>query len=185
MDADLIEIEQVVHQAHIPVRGPARTDVTEDRAALSCQVLCAQRRDRTRPDIGDCACVHDGDRRPGLRVHQVEDAQLGGQVFLVVVHEIAHHFDPRQPERLDHPSQHIEVPVSRILGHKVHARLDDDLAIALCPQGGLDSREDLVLGQRQRLDVGAVDVGDVNLPQLDTSGLVFECRLSDGPRATP
>jgi hypothetical protein len=45
----------------------------------------------------------------------------------------------------------------------MHARLDDGLAAALRRESGLDRRDDLAVGQRERRDVGRVEVVEVEL----------------------
>ena len=45
----------------------------------------------------------------------------------------------------------------------MHARLDHRLAAALRGEAGLDRGEDLVVGQRERRDVGPVEVVEIEL----------------------
>ena len=54
------------------------------------------------------------------------------------------------------------MPVHGRVGHQVHARLDHGLAAALRREPCLDRGEDLVVGQRQRLDVERVEIGQID-----------------------
>jgi len=47
-----------------------------------------------------------------------------------------------------------------VAGREVHARLDDGPPLALRAQPVLDRGEDLVVRQRERRDVGRVEVGE-------------------------
>ena len=58
-------------------------------------------------------------------------------------------------------AQHVEVAV-RLAGRQVDARLDHRLAAALRGEAGLDRRQDLVVGERQLLDIEAIEKGDVD-----------------------
>ena len=162
MHADLVEAEQMVEQAHVPVGGTPRADMAEDLRALAGEMLGADRGHRAGAHVGDAAGIQDRLRDAGAWVEQGQDGELGRQAALVVVHEVADDLDPGRVDRLlDRPAQHVEVPVGDA-GFEMHPRLDHRLAAALARQRALDGGEDLVVGDRQRLDVETVQVSDVD-----------------------
>ena len=163
MDADLVEREDRMEQAHVPVRRAARADVAEHLRVAPRQRARADRGDGSRAHVGDVARVDDGDRHAGGRVEQVEQRQLGRQADLVVAIEVADHLDARHGERPDVAAQDVEVTRAVLLWLQVHARLDRRLAAALRDQALLDRRDDLGVAQRQRLDVGMVEVVEMDL----------------------
>jgi hypothetical protein len=62
------------------------------------------------------------------------------------------------------PAQHVEVAVCAAR-EQVRSRLDNCLAAALIGQHLADAIEDLVVGQRGRLDGRAIQVGDLQSGQ--------------------
>jgi len=66
-------------------------------------------------------------------------------------------------ERRDIAAQHVEVPAERLVRTQVHARLDHRLAQALRPQTALDGVQDLFVREPEGLDVGPVEIRQVEL----------------------
>ncbi len=93
MHADFLEVEEMVEKPDIPVRGSARTDMTENLAVLAGEIFCAKSGDGPGAHVGDSSCVDDGLRHAGVRVEQVEDRKLRGQIDLIVVDEVTDNFD--------------------------------------------------------------------------------------------
>jgi hypothetical protein len=62
---------------------------------------------------------------------------------------------------VDGAAQNVEMAV-RLPGRQVDARLDHRLATALRRQAGLDRRQDLLVVERELLDVEAIEKGDVD-----------------------
>ena len=60
------------------------------------------------------------------------------------------------------------MPGHGLVGHQVHARLDDGLAASLRRETLLDRREDLIVGSRQGGDVEGVEIGQI---ERDTASL--------------
>ena len=108
--------------------------------------------------FGDRGGVDEGERNAVVRIEQVEDGHLRGQVLPVVFVEVADHLHARDPERLDDPAQDVEVALVRGLRHQMDARLDDGLAVALRSQRPFYGRENVVFGQRQARDVHPVEI---------------------------
>ena len=142
----------------VPVRGAARADVAEHAGAARREVAGAERGHRAGPHVGDPGRVDDRARLPGPGVEQREQAHLGRQPGAVVAVEVADDLHAREPERAHDAAQDVEVPVDGRVGLEVHARLEDGLPLALRAQRGLDRVEDLVVVQREPLDVRAVEV---------------------------
>jgi hypothetical protein len=160
--ADLVEVEDPVHQPHVPVGRAARADMAEHLRAPPREVPRADRGDGTGAHVGDHRGVDDRLRHPGPAVHQQQDRQLRGQPVQVVVVEVGDDLHAGGVHRAAHrAAQHVEVPV-RDARLEVHARLDHRLAAPLRGELRLDRGEDLVVRHRQRLDVEAVEVGDVD-----------------------
>ena len=61
-DADLVKVEQLVQQAHVPVGGAARTNMAQHLRMLARQVFGAYRRDRAGAHFSDRRGVDDGHR---------------------------------------------------------------------------------------------------------------------------
>jgi hypothetical protein len=104
------------------------------------------------------------DNRPWLPrtgVHQDQDRKLGRQTDAVVAVEVTDDLHAGQPERQHDPAQHVEVPVDRRIGLEVHARLEHGPSLALRVQRRLYRIEDLIIRQRQLLDVGTVQVRQI------------------------
>jgi hypothetical protein len=76
----------------------------------------------------------------------------------VIVDVVADDLDARMARR--RPAKHVEVAVGTAR-EQVRARLDHRLAVALIGQHAADAIEDLVVGQRSRLDGRAIQVGDL------------------------
>ena len=94
-------------------------------------------------------------RHAVARIEQQQRRQLRGQALLVVVDEVADDLHAGAADgRADGAAQHVEMAV-RHAGLEMHARLDHRLAAALRRKRRLDRGEDLVVGQRKRLDVEA------------------------------
>ena len=112
MDADLVEVEEMIEQAHIPVGGAARADMAEDLRVLAGQIFGADRGDRAGAHVGDAAGVQDRLGRADARIEQRQDAELGGQALLVVVDEVADDLDAGGVDRrADGAAQHVEMAV--------------------------------------------------------------------------
>jgi hypothetical protein len=141
-------------------RAPIWPSTFESRRASSRAPIAG---DGAGAHVGDVARVDDGDRHAGARVEQVEQRQLGRQADLVVAVEVADDLDARHGERPDVAAQDVEVARAVLLGLQVHARLDRRLAAPLRDEALLDRRDDLGVAQRQRLDVGMVEVVEMDL----------------------
>ena len=69
----------------------------------------------------------------------------------------------------------------------MHARLDHRLPQPLRAQAALDRGEDLVVGQRERVDVGAVEIDEFDgghpgiMPLVENSGNDHHPHSSPGP----
>ena len=99
---------------------------------------------------------------PVGRVHQQEQANLRRQPLLVVVDIVADDLDAGEVDRrAEGAAQHVEMPVHGLVGHQMHARLDDGLAASLRRETLLDRGDDLIVRQRQRLDVERVEIGQI------------------------
>ena len=99
---------------------------------------------------------------PVCGIEEREHRELGRQALLPVVDEIADDLDAGDAERRDDAAQHVEMAFGGALRHEVHARLEHRLPQPLRAQPAFDRGQDLVVGQRQRGDVGAVEVGEVD-----------------------
>ena len=163
MDADLLELEQMCQQPHVPVGRTACPDMPEHARIAARELPRAERGDRARAHVREPGRVDHGLRHAGARVVQRQQAVLRGQPELIVVDEVAHHLDAGEAERSDVAAQDVEVTAERLVGPQMHAGLDHGLAEPLRPQAALDGAQDLVVGQREPLDVGAVEVGQVEL----------------------
>ena len=95
MHADLVEIEQMVEQPHVPIGGAARADMAEHLRVLPRQVLGADRGHRAGAHVGDDGGVEDGARHAGARIEQIEDRQFRRQAVQVVVDIVADDLDAR------------------------------------------------------------------------------------------
>ena len=163
MHADLVEVEQMVEQAHVPVGGAARADMAEHARVLAREMLGADRRHGAGAHVGQVAAVDDRLRHAVARVHQQQQADLGRQSLLVVVDIVADHLDAGEIDRrAERAAQHVEMPVHGGIGHQMHARLDHRLAPALRGKTRLDRVDDLVVGQRQRLDVRRIEIVQID-----------------------
>ena len=72
MHADLVEVEQLVEQPHVPVSGATGTNMTQHLAVLAGQVLGANGCHRAGTHVGDGGGIDDGDRDAGAWVKQVK-----------------------------------------------------------------------------------------------------------------
>ena len=165
MDADLVEPEQAVEKAHVPVRRAPRPDMAQDLRVLAGQVFRADRGHGAGAHIGQVAAVDDRFRDPIMRVHQKEESHLRRQAVAIVVDVVADDLHACEAERsLESAAEHVEMTVDLRVRHEVHARLDDGLLPALGGKAGLDRVQDLVVGQRQGRDVERVQVSQIERP---------------------
>jgi hypothetical protein len=107
------------------------------------------------------AAVDNGGRDSVRRVHQQQEAHLGRQALLIVVHEVADHLHAGKAYgRAERPAQHVEVTVGdpRL---KMHSGLDHRLAAPLRREAGFDRRDDLAVRELERLDVERVQIGEI------------------------
>ena len=162
MHADLVEVEEMVEQPHVPVGGAARPDMAEDARTLPRQMLGADRRHRAGAHVGDDGGVEDGARHAGARIEQIEDAEFRRQAVQVVVDIVADDLDAGRVERRDVAAQHVEMAAEGRIRLQMHARLDHRLAVALRDEAGLDRRQDFGVGHRQGVDVERVQIVDVD-----------------------
>ena len=152
------QVEHARQQPHVPVGGAAAADVAEHARVAAGQVAGAERGHGAGAHLGDAGGVDDRDRHAGLGVEQVEDGELGRQAAPPVVDEVADDLHARQAQRAHDAPQDVEVPVDAAARHEVDARLEHRPALALRAEGGLDRVQDLVVGEREPLDVRAVQV---------------------------
>ena len=137
--ADLVEPEQLVEQAHVPIGGAARADVAEHLAALAREVLGAERGDGAGAHLGDAGGIEHRLGHAGPGIEQVEDRHLRRQAVLIVVDIVADDLDAREVDRCaDRAPQHVEMAVRLGIGDEVHARLDHRGAAALRGEAGFD-----------------------------------------------
>ena len=115
VDADLVEVEQVGEQAHVPVGRAARADVAEHARVPAREVARTERRDCAGAHVGEPGGVDHRLRHARARVVEREQAVLGGQAALVVVDVVADHLDAREAERRDVAAQHVEVAAERLV----------------------------------------------------------------------
>ena len=160
---DVVEVEYPVEQAHVPVGGASRADVRQHFTRLARQMLRAECGHRTGAHVGDRCGVEQRDRHAGARIEKVEQRHLRRKIALVVVNVVADDLHASQVQRRDIAAQDIEVAVERGIGDEVHARLDHRLAAALREQTRFDRREDLVVGEPERLHVRAVQIVHENV----------------------
>ena len=161
VDADLVEREEPVDQAHVPVRGAARADVAEHLRVGASEMSRADRRDGAGAHVGQARRVDHRDGCARRRVEQAQEPQLRRQPARVVVEVVADDLDARQTERRDVAAQDVEVPAQRGIGLEVDARLDRRLAASLRAQGVLDGVEDLVVRECELLDLGPAEPGQL------------------------
>ena len=171
VDADLVELEQVGEQAHVPVGGAARADVAEHARVRAREVARAERGDGARAHVGEPGGVDHGLRHARARVVQRQQAVLRRQPALVVVDVVADDLDAREPERRDVAAQHVEVPAERLVGPQVHARLDHGLAQALGAQAALDR----VRGSRRPSSASASTSGRLRYVRCSSSAIPGVC----------
>jgi hypothetical protein len=125
MNADLVEVEEVVEETHVPVGRAPRPDMAKDFCILSGEVFGANRGHRARAHVGDAARIENRLRCAGARIEQDEDPELRGESQFVIVHEIANDLYACEIEgRLNGVPQHVEMPV-RDAGFEMHPWLDD------------------------------------------------------------
>jgi hypothetical protein len=148
-------------------------------------VARAERGHGTRAHVGEPGGVDHGLRHASARVVQAEQAALRRQPEPVVVHVVADDLDPGQRERSDVAAQHVEVPPERLGGPQVHARLDHRLAQALRPEPSLHRIQDLVVRQFERLDVGPVEVGEVERRRALHAGSMHPENAKEAPLRRP
>ena len=122
-------------------------------------------------------------RHARLGVEQVEDGELGRQSAAVVVDEVADDLHAREAQRVHHAPQDVEVPVDAAAGHEVDARLEHRPALALRAEGGLDRVQDLVVGEREPLDVRAVQ--EEQLDRLHAADATSPSRRPEPQRLRP
>ena len=158
MDADFIEIEQPVEQAHVPISGAARADVPENPALRAGEVLGADRGDRAGAHVGEPRRIDDRQRAAGPRIEQIEETHLRGQTVAVIVDVVGDDLDTCETERRDIASQHIEVTVEGSIRREMHAGLDHGLAMPLRAKARVDGVEDLVIAKREARDIEGVEV---------------------------
>ena len=77
MDADFIEVEQVVEQPDVPIRGAARTDVAEHTAAAAREIFPAERCHGAGAHRGERGGVEDRAGDSGVRIEQAEQCGFG------------------------------------------------------------------------------------------------------------
>ncbi len=162
MDADLVEVEEMIEQAYVPVGGAARADMGEHLRCLLRQMFRADGGDRSGAHVGYDGGIQDRARRAGARIEQVQDAELRGQAMLVVVDIVADDLDAGRIERRDVAAQNIEMAMEGRVGLEMDARLDHGLAVALGDEPGLDRADDFGIGHGKRLDVEGVEVVDID-----------------------
>src|SRR5216683_1421697 len=169
MNADLVEIEQMVEQTHVPVSCPASTDMTENFGILPRQMFGADRRHGAGTHVGNAARIQDRLRRAGARIEQRQDRKLGRKANFVVVYEVANNLDARGVDRrFDRAAQNIEMTVcnARL---EMDARFDHRLAPSLTGEARLDGRQDFVVGHLELFDIDAIEIGDMDRRQFRAS----------------
>ena len=82
MDADLVEVEEVVEETHVPVGRAPRPDMAKDFCILSGEVFGANRGHRAGAHVGDAARIENRLRCAGARIEQDEDPELRGKPSL-------------------------------------------------------------------------------------------------------
>jgi hypothetical protein len=127
------------------------------------EVTCAERRHGTGPHVGQAGGVDHGLRHARSRIVEREQPVLRREAAVIVVDVVPDDLDAGQRERRDVAAQHVEVTTECLVRPQVDARLDHGLAVALGAQAGLDGAQDLVVRQREGLDVGPVEVGEVEI----------------------
>ena len=163
MHPDLVEIEDLVHQADVPIGGAARAHVAQHLGTAAREMLGPDGRDGAGAHVCDAAGVEDGPGHAGAGIEQHQERQFGREPQGVVVDEVAHDLDAGRVHRLPQgAAQHVEV-AARHAGLEVHAGLDDGLAPALGGEARLHGREDLVVGHGEGRDIRAVQEVDVDL----------------------
>ena len=157
VDADLGEVEEPVEQPHVPVRRAARSDVAEDTGVAAREVTRTERRECPRPHRRERGSVDDRDGRAGARVEQTEQPELGGQPELMVADVVPDHLHAGELQRLKIAPEDVEVSADGGVRAEVHPRLDRRQPRSLRAQSLLDCREDLLVGQRDRVHVGGAE----------------------------
>ncbi len=165
MHADLVEIEQMIEQPHIPIGGAAGADMPQHLRALAREMLGAQRGHGAGAHVGDGGRIQDRLRHAGRWIEQVEDRHLGGQAELEVVDEVADDLDAGEAQRLHHAAQHVEMPVGGALGNRDgRAARSRSGPIALRAQAGSSTALRISSSLRaERVDIRAIEIGDEDL----------------------
>jgi len=99
-----------------------------------------------------------------------------GNLISKFVDEIADHLDAGETQRLHHAAQHVEVADRGALRNEMHPRLDHGLAGAPGRASRPRRVQDLVVGQRQRVDIRAVEIGDGNRSGALAQGAITSAR---------
>jgi len=96
MHADLVKVEQMIEQPHVPVGGAASADMAQNLRILPRQVLGADRGDGAGAHVGDAAGIEDRLGRAGARIEQGQDGEFGRKAEFVIVDEVADHLHPAE-----------------------------------------------------------------------------------------
>ncbi len=161
VNADLVEIKEMIEQPHIPIGRPSRPDMTKDTGVLRRQVFRTQGRERARPHVSYPRRINDGLWYSRLRAKKVEQRHLRRQSLLIVVDIVPHHFDAGIAERSDIAAENIEMAVDGGIRCQMEARLNNGLTTSGRHQSRLDRIQDFVIAERQASDIGATQVLDL------------------------
>jgi hypothetical protein len=161
--ADLLQVEHPVEQRDVGEGGASGADVTEHPRARPGEMARPDRGHSARAPLRDRGGVDDRPRRPGARVVQREQRQLGGQAPLPVLDVVADDLDRRNTERGHVRAEDVEVPAEGRIGHDVLARLEHHLARALGGERSLDGGESDVGPHPEALDVRPGQEADLEL----------------------
>ena len=178
MDTDLVEIEQMVEQADVPVGRAARADMAQDLAVLARQMLGAERGDRAGAHVRDSRRVDDGLWHAGPRVEQVQQCHFGGQANFVVVDEVTDHLHAGAVERLHIAAQDVEMALVGALGNQVNPGFDHRFATPLRGQRFRHGIEDFVVGQFQCLGVQGIDVVDPDFLHFSSFQISMQTKMA-------
>ena len=166
-------------RVHPDLLEPGSTDKEAARSSRRCparrcvpacgawrrQILGADGCHRAGADLGDRGRVEDRHRHPGLRVQQQQQRQLRWQPAQWLSRKSP---TTLTPACVGDPARHVDVAVGAAR-EQVGTRLDHRLPAALIRQHAADAVEDLVVGQRGRLDGRAIQVGDLQDAQSRNS----------------
>ena len=163
MDADLVEVEEMVEQADVPIGRAARADMAEHLGVLARQIFGAERGHRAGAHVGDAVASRIACGMPVRGSKRLRRRQLRRQAELVVVDEVADDLDAGAVERRDdRAAQHVEMAVDDRPGTRWTRGSITVSPLPCAARLASIAARISVVGERQRLDVEAIEKGHVD-----------------------